>query len=205
MWPGSCSGPIFMHASARFSFSVLCAACTSGSGGSIAGHVPGGSFDVAGAISAAITIPDGAGGTSNNASIIIASTSHPCGDAGASPPIDRKGSRSLTIALRDVDGATTAVPGAPGTYTIYPDTGSEPPKAASLATTGLDASCQLVDSETANAQTGTVTLTSIRGGVFAGHFDVVLDTGDHITGSFDPEACPGLEAEATGTSTHACM
>ena len=39
---------------------------------------------------------------------------------------------------------------------------------------------------------GTVTLDSVSGDVFSGTFDIVLDSGDHVTGAFHPSACPGL-------------
>jgi hypothetical protein len=33
----------------------------------------------------------------------------------------------------------------------------------------------------------------------------VLNTGGHLTGSFDPEPCPQLATAATSTDTPACM
>jgi hypothetical protein len=141
-------------------FIVAAAACSSSSpGGGISGQLPGGSFQPADTVSAMITTSDGAGGTSSSAYIVLASTSDVCADAGASPPIIRKGARYITIELRDVAGATSTTPAAPGSYTIYPDTGSEPPHSASLAAVGYDATCQPDDVYAAKAQSGTVTLT----------------------------------------------
>ena len=159
-------------------------------------------FDLADSISASVTTSDGAGGSASSARIVLASTSGLCSDASATPPIDRKGQRFIAIELRDVDGATSTAPTAPGTYTIYPNTGSEPPKSASLETGGFDDTCQQVDEDAATAQSGTVTLTAITAGAFSGTFDVTLNTGGHLTGSFDPEPCTQLAA-ATDTE-HAC-
>lgn len=169
------------------------------------GQVPGGGFMTADTISATITTSDGAGGSSASARIVIASTANLCSDAGASPPIDRKNQRTITLDLRDVSGAMTSAPTAAGTYTIYPDTGSEPPKSASLLVVGLDATCQPLDADTAQAQSGTVTLTSVAGGVYSGSFNVVLNTGGSISGSFDPEACTALQTAAASTVEHACL
>lgn len=176
--------------------------CTS-SDGSVSGETPGGAFDVADMISATVTMSDGAGDTSSGARIVLASTSNLCSDASASPVIDRQHQRFVTIELRDVSGAAKTAPTAPGTYTIYPNTGSEPPKSASLTVGELDGICQLIDQESGSAQSGTVTLTSVTGGVFAGRYDVVLNTGDRITGSFAPKACPQL-ATVTNADQHSC-
>lgn len=178
--------------------------CTSDSGGAVTGQTPGGSFDLADTISASVTYSDG-GDASSEARIVLGSTSNLCSDASASPPIDRKLQRFISIGLRDVNGATKTAPSAPGTYTIYPDTGSEPARSASLVTGGYDGTCQSLDDAAAQAQSGTVTLTAITGGVFSGSFDVTLNTGGHITGTFDPSPCPQLATAITSTDQHSCL
>lgn len=187
-------------------FVIAATGCTSSSsgGGNVSGQTPGGSFDLADTISATVSISE-SGDTTSSAQILLASTSNLCSDASASPPIDRKGQRFILIDLRDVSGGTKTAPAAPGTYTIYPDTGTEPPKAASLTTGGYDGSCQSVDAAAAQAQSGTVTLTSVTSGVFAGSFDVTLNTGGHLTGSFDPNPCPQLATAAASTDQHSCL
>ena len=180
---------------------VVVVGCSSSGGGT---GQPGGSFHVADMISAAVTTSDGAGDTNGSAWIVLASTSQLCSDAGASPPIDRKGQRFIAIQLLDVNGATSTTPVAPGTYTIYPNTGSQPPHEALLTTGGIDGSCQSIDADAAAGESGTVTLASISGNVFAGSYDVVLNTGDTITGTFAPEACPALETEVSSTAAHSC-
>jgi hypothetical protein len=177
--------------------------CTS-SEGSVSGEAPGGAFDVADMISATVTLSDGAGDTSSSARVVLASTSNLCSDISASPAIARKHQRFVTIELRDVSGAAKTAPTAPAIYTIYPNTGTEPPKSASLTVGGLDGTCQLLDEESGLAQSGTVTLISVTGGVFAGSYDVILNTGGHITGSFAPTACPQL-ATVANAEQHRCM
>lgn len=177
-------------------------ACTSSSdGGAVSGDPPGGGFDVEDQISATVTTSDGTGDDTSEARIVIASTPNLCSDAAGS--IDRKGQRSITIELRDVSGATKTAPTAPGSYTIYPNTGSEPAKSASLTVGALDDTCQLVDDDSASAQSGTVTLTSVAGGAFTGSFDVTLNTGGHLAGTFAPTACPQL-ATALASADHVC-
>ena len=155
-------------------------------------------------MSAAVTISDGAGGSSGEGLIVMSSTSSVCGDAGATPPVERKSSRTVTITLLDVTGGNTAAPTAPGTYTIYSNSGSQPPKEALFDVVGLDATCQQVDADAAQGQSGSVTLTSVSGGVFTGSYDVVLNTGDHVTGSFAPTACPALQQVTAATQQPSC-
>ena len=147
---------------------------------------------------------DGAGGTTSSAHIVIGSTQALCSDAGASPPIDREGEHLVVLDLRDVSGSTIAAPSAPGAYTIYPDTGSEPPHSASRAVDTLDTACQPIDSSAAAAQSGTVTLTTVANGAFSGSYDVTLNNGNHLTGNFAAQACGALQSAATSQTTHQC-
>lgn len=171
-----------------------------GGSGNPGGGNPGGDM-----ISAVVTTPDGAGGSTSEAWIVLASTSGLCADDTASPPIDRKNQKLVTIRLSDTGGAARTAPTMPGTYTIYPDSGSEPAHSASLLTSTLDDTCQAIDADSAQGQSGTVTLTSVSGGVFKGSYDVVLNTGGHVTGTFAPTACTQLATAVTSTDTHACM
>ena len=188
----------------RLALLLAVSACAS-DGANVSGQLPGGGVIAGDTISATVTIDDGTGGTSSYAQIVIGSTSGLCSDVGAAPPIDRKGAREIVIALRDITGSQSTAPAAAGAYTIYPNTGSEPPKSATLSTIGFDSACQTVDAQTASAQSGTVTLTVASGGIYKGTFDVTLNTGDHITGSFDPTACPALQTATANTDTHRCM
>jgi hypothetical protein len=180
------------------------AGCTSSADGSIAGQPPGGGFEITDMISATVTMSDGTGDSSSTARIVMSSTASLCSDAGASPAIDRKGEHYVTIGLSDVSGGIRTAPTAPGTYTIYPNTGSEPAKSASFEVGAFDNTCQLVDEDAGSGQSGTVTLTSVTGGVYAGSYDVMLNTGDHVTGSFAPTACPQLATAAANDAQHSC-
>lgn len=178
-------------------FALFASACTS-SGAT--GDLPGGGFDIEDTISASVTIDE-----DSAARIVIGSTTGLCGDAGANPPIDRAGQQYIVIELADVASGMTTTPTAPGTYTIYPNTGSRPAKSASFVTSRFDAACESVDDADASGQSGTVTLSSVSGDVFAGSYDVALNTGDHVTGQFSPKACPALRTAAASTDAHACV
>ena len=198
-----------MKSSLLYSCILVTAACTTrdaapgplpGGGGPLPG---GGGAPTGDTISASVILDDG-GETSSVARIVIASTTGLCSDAGATPPIDRAQQKFITIELADVAGATTTTPTAAGTYAIYPNTGSRPAKSASFVTGSLDASCMTVDAADASGQSGTVTLASVNGDAFSGSYDVVLNTGDHVTGSFTPRACPALRTAVASTATHTC-
>ncbi len=173
--------------------SVVMACTTGGSGGGGGG---GGAFP-ADQISATVTSAD----TGGRATVMLASTPRLCDDATASPPIDRAGQHYIAIDLEDVANGTTTAPIAPGAYTIYPNTGTMPAHTALLRSGDLDATCQPLGD--INADSGTVTIASISGAAFAGSYDVVLSSGEHLTGSFAPSACAAL-ATALATSPHRC-
>lgn len=177
-------------------FATACMSSTNG-GGDDTGQTSGGDFQVADMISATVTSDEG----DSNGLIVLASTSGLCADAGT---VDRKGQHFISIELRDVNGSTKTAPTAAGSYTIYPNTGSEPPKSASLTVGAFDNTCQLDDNVSAQAQSGTVTLTSVAGGVYKGSYDVTLNNGNHLTGTFAPTACAKL-ATATANDQHSCL
>lgn len=181
---------------------LVASACTTSPDGTgdDTGQPGGGSVDVADEISATVMVDDG-GDISSHALIVLASTSNLCADAGT---VDRKGQQFISIELRDVNGSTRTAPTAPGSYTIYPNTGSEPAKSASLTVGGFDNTCQLDDNLAASAQSGTVTLTSVSAGVYKGSYDVTLNNGSRLAGSFAPAACPKL-ATATSNDQHSCL
>ena len=82
-------------------------------------------------------------------------------------------------------------PAAPGPYTLnVQDPGGLFAAVAYLTT---DPACGQIISQSGKATSGTVTLTSIANGIYAGTFDIKLDTGDRLTGSFSPSACAALQ------------
>jgi len=73
----------------------------------------------------------------------------------------------------------------PGTYTINGQSGNVAFGKLNLGASGCDV-------PGTDVQSGTVTFTTAANGVYAGSFDVVFETGDHVTGTFDPSACTAL-------------
>jgi hypothetical protein len=71
-----------------------------------------------------------------------------------------------------------------GTYVVNGQSGN-----VAFGELNASASC---DVSGTMAQSGTVTLTTASDGVYAGSFDIVFGTGDHVTGTFAPAACPAL-------------
>jgi hypothetical protein len=57
-----------------------------------------------------------------------------------------------------------------------------------------DLNCAAISNNGAKATSGTVTLTKVSGNTFAGSFDALLDSEDHITGSFSPDECPAIQS-----------
>jgi len=181
----------------RYLACLLVIGCTSGGHTPGSGNLPGGSVD-GDQISAVVTMD-----TDSDARILMTNTMGLCHDVSAS--IDRKGEHYVMLVLHDVTATAKTAPTAPGTYTIYPNTGSEPAKSAVLTAGGYDANCNPNDAEAAQGQSGTVALTMVSSGVFAGTYDVVLNNGGHITGSFQPEACPGAAAALANSDGHSCQ
>lgn len=175
---------------------LMCIGCGGDDGGT--GPLPGGSFDIKDTIGATIDV-EGDG----SLLIMLASTANLCADARAATPIDRQGQHHIAIDLLDENNGARTAPTAPGTYTIYPNTGSRPPKSASFTTGAFDSVCESDDTFDASGQSGSVILTALTPH-FTGTYDVILNTGDHVTGSFDATPCTELQAAATN-SQHACM
>jgi hypothetical protein len=168
--------------------------------GTIQGTLHGQSFTVSDAVSAAVTVTV-SGVTAHIAAIALANTADLCGDAMAN--VSHPNQRGLIIDLFDVNGTTINTPTAPGTYTIAQG-GTPPPKAASLEVATDDATCQPLAAQSASATSGTVTLTAVSGNKFTGSFDVVLEGGDHLTGSFKPSECPALATAINNDQESAC-
>lgn len=175
-------------------FTVL-AGCSSGTPSAVHGTINGSPYPIADAISATVS---SAG--KSIAFIVLSSSTDLCLPPDAQ--IQHPQEKTVVIALRDGDQAPTG----PGTYTVTDASGPDPQptRAALLYTTVLDAMCENNADDGTVARSGTVTLSSASGEVYAGAFDVVLDSADHITGSFQPTACDLLPAELQSTSTPAC-
>jgi hypothetical protein len=159
-----------------------CVAC--GGGGSTAnvvdGMVAGHSFAIASAASVTLTDPSGAFG----AEILIGSSPDLCADFAAS--IVRGNSQQVALFVEN-HGSTATAP-TTGDYLVGAVTGV----AAQVLVNVNDATCNDILPMQVRGTQGTVTLTATGTDLYAGHFDVVLNTGDHLTGSFDPKPCPAL-------------
>jgi hypothetical protein len=107
-------------------------------------------------------------------------------------------SQDLFISVFDVDAnGNGSAPSGPGTYVVDQHPGLSPgPHHLVLATAvALDGNCS-VGTRHEVAAYGTVTLTRVDGGSYAGSFDLLLN--DRVTGTFDAAACAGLAAWEQG-------
>lgn len=175
---------------------ALCAAC-GGSGSGFSGTVKGVAFTPADQESGSAPLTVGSSSTAGV--VFIANQTGLC--AAATAGHKAKSASGYLFLLEDVNtttGATTA-PTAPGTYSI---SGSAA-KSAFVAFDTTDASCNNISAQSATGASGTVTLTSVSNGAYAGNFDVIFDSNDHVTGSFSATNCAGLSA-VFGSSTATC-
>jgi hypothetical protein len=136
-------------------------------------------------------------GWTGEAAFVVMSTKAGLCDRSASNTV-LPGERTVTLEMIDIAGMSTTAPSAPGSYTV-PIESYWAPKTGWLGTTSVDVSCRL--SSPGAARAGSLTVTSIDAGVFAGSFDVNFDlngTGQ-LTGTFAAQRCPGLEAAIQDT------
>jgi hypothetical protein len=163
------------------------AACGGDDAGSVSGTVHGTGISVDDAISAAVMISS----NQHAAAIALTSTSGACNEV--TNRVTHPSEKVVIITVGDYANLTLTTPTVPGTYSIYQG-GSAPPKAATLQVKFSDLNCADISNMDAKATSGTVTLTSISGNAFDGTYDVVLDSGDHIKGSFHPSECPQIQS-----------
>jgi hypothetical protein len=168
------------------------AACGGGAG-SVQGTIHGQSFAVADVVSAAAHYSS----ETNSAAVALTSSSNACSDL--TDDIERRNGAMIVIRLTAPTGHDAAPP--PGKYPI--DAGS--PMNATISMFATDTRCAGVEASRAAAVSGMITLTSIAGEAFGGGFDVVLDSGEHLSGDFDPVACPALDFALTGNWAPTCM
>ena len=160
---------------------VMAAACASdpAAGGSVSGPIKGKTFAVADAIT--LARPDGV-------EIALTSSADQC--VPSAQQVQHPYETALLILLADYDASTghATAPVASGTYTI--NTGSTMlPHGATVEGNILDASCVNNADNAALASSGSVTLSGVANGTFSGTFDVLMDSGEHITGSFAAPTC----------------
>ena len=175
---------------------VALAGCNSSSSpGAVHGTIRGSAYPIAASISATVTSSG-----KSAAFIILSSSMELCLPPDAQ--IQHPGEKTVVIVLQDSEAAPTG----PGTYTVVDPAGNDPTptRAALLYSSVLDTACLNHAEDQTTATSGTVMLTSVHGGAYEGQFDVTLDSGDHVTGSFEPTACDDLPAELQSSTTPAC-
>jgi hypothetical protein len=160
--------------------------------GSVTGTIHGQTFMIADAVS---TVR--AAGASTYGAIMMSTVAGIC-DAARSNAI-RASSKLIVISLANASGNRATAPTSAGTYEI---SSTMMGAFAGLIVVANDSACNPVVASSAEATSGSVTLVSVDGNVFSGNFDVVLDSGDHVTGTFEPGACPAI---AQGTGEISCQ
>jgi hypothetical protein len=157
---------------------ALAACSSSGSSpGSISGTIKSKTF----AVNDALTLA-----SSSQIEIVLTSVSDAC-----VPPaeqVQHPGETALLLLLGNYDAASgnTTAPTAAGTYTV---SSTVVMHEATVEANILDATCANDAANGALATGGTVELTGVDGGTFSGTFDVQLDSGDHVAGSFRAPTC----------------
>ena len=185
---------------ALLSSSLGLVACGGGNGpasshNSVNGTVHGQTYSIQDAVSARLTsAPD------SLAVVALTSTNNACADAAA---VTLRANQKFAVIEMFEVGTNKTAPTGPGTYTIYAGSGTPPVKAASWKANIEDSMCHDIVADRGSAVSGTITLTEVSGDLFAGHYDVVLDSGDHVTGEFQPEPCPEIQNAST-SPTHTC-
>jgi hypothetical protein len=164
--------------------SAVAVACGNG-GNSFSGTIRGQSLTPTESISGSTPVPTYPPNTAGL--VLISSANDSCADAAAR--IQPKSAAAMLITLADFDASTGApsAPAAPGSYTVSQTT---VPKQAWVGFGATDASCN--EFVSAVGASGTVTITGVSDSAYAGSFDVIFDSGDHVTGSFSASACAGL-------------
>ena len=158
---------------------LLLAACSSSSNspGAISGSIKGKAFAVGDSLTLA-----------NPMQVAIVLTSEADACVPPAQQVQHPGETALLILLDDYDATNNkhTAPAAAGTYAV---SSSMTAHNAMVEANILDAMCENDASNDAVADGGTVQLTSVDNGTFAGTFDVQLDSGDHITGTFQAPTC----------------
>lgn len=175
---------------------------SSSGGGALSGTVHGQSIGIEDAISAAVTTSVG-GLTIHAAAIAMGTTKDLCSDAMSNTLHPNE--KLVLVLLADVNGTTFNAPTASGMYSVYQGSGAFPAKSAFFQVEVTDATCKDVTAQSAGGTSGTVTLSSVSGNQFSGNFDLVLDSGDHVTGSFDPQECPALNTLVNNSAASSCI
>jgi hypothetical protein len=173
---------------------LILAACGTdqSSGATFTGTVHGVSMVPREAVSSPATVSFSSG-SAPVAAIVISDASALCSKFSANQ--DAKSSSVLVIFLADVNSSSGAIHAAAGTgeFPVFRIGNGVPPPHFAVASFGAkDAVCRIITADSADAVSGSVTLTANGGGAYSGTYDLTFDSGDHVTGSFHSGTCQGL-------------
>jgi hypothetical protein len=167
-----------------------CSETTAGSG-TVLGSVRGQVFSAVDAMAGTRI-----SGTDGFADIVLADRAGLC--AAASQYWFRKNLHMVRIDLYESTAQGDRAPSGPGTYTVVSIGGPISARRAYVDARTTDENCAVVASQSAKATSGTVTLSRVSTGSYAGILDITLESGDRLTGSFDAPDCPAIDGTTDG-------
>lgn len=161
----------------------------------VQGTVNGRSFDAKGAMSAAVGHTNGFMFNGRTLFVEIDDFTDACSLAAQEKPAPT-GSRLIDIGMAVNESSVSAIPTAPGTFTVY-DSSAVFPANGNVAQVYYGSGCDKDDPHMGTS--GTVTLTKVNAdGTYEGTFDVFLtcfscsSSDAHLTGSFHTADCSFL-------------
>ncbi|MCA1825413.1 MAG: hypothetical protein ABR567_16545 [Myxococcales bacterium] len=181
------------------------AACgnDAGAGATFEGSIHGLAMQPKDAISSPATVAFSSG-SAPVAAIVIGDVPQLCAKVSAN--LEPRSSTLLLLFLADVNPVSGAIQPAAGTgsFPVFRiGNGAAPPHFAMASFGANDATCHAIDADSADAVTGSVTLTANGAGAYSGMYDLTFDSGDHVTGSFHTGTCQALSDYLT-RFTHDC-
>jgi hypothetical protein len=168
----------------------------------INGTIAGIAFHPTVAFSANVT-----GGSSSFGFILLSDKANFCQLLSQTPAAQPASANLMVIIVGNSDGSHTSTPTMTGTYTVATTSmmGNIVPQ---MNFSQTDTACMSMASTSEGAMTGSIQLTSVANGVYAGSMDVMMQMSgggsmDHVTGEFHAQPCAGL---ATAFNTNpVCM
>jgi hypothetical protein len=185
-----------MNLVARLSIVVLgaCAGSPSKPANSVDGKVGGQSLVIAEAAWTVAPANLGTPWTGQAAYVVMSTKTGLCDRASTNTVLP--GEKTVTIEMVDITGMATSAPSDAGSYTV-PLESFWAPKTAWLSTSSFDMYCAHIG--TGDARGGTIDIEGIGANAFTGQFDVTIDIGGEVTGTFAAQSCAGLANALTFT------
>jgi hypothetical protein len=111
----------------------------------------------------------------------------------------------IVMAEQDPSTHQSVPPMTTGNFIVTQTAGSAT-KAATAVFQTTDAQCVKINAQSAQAASGSVNLTSIGpNNAYAGTFDLVMDSGDHVTGSFGASGCSAVGSAISNNAPPNCI